>query len=73
VRSVRVRTTGTAPFQAPNRTGRINALIFSPDGRSLVVSATRGFRVWDVRSGQPTRAFPVSNSHDRAPRVWALP
>src|SRR5262249_12992195 len=37
---------------------RTSALIFAPDGKSLVVSTEKGFRVWDVKSGKPTRAFP---------------
>ena len=37
---------------------RTIALVFSPDGKSLVSSSDKGFRVWDVASGKLKRDFP---------------
>src|SRR5262249_15308644 len=37
---------------------RTIGLLFSPDNKSLVVSDEKEFRVWDIETGKPTRAFP---------------
>jgi len=53
-------TTGRSVVELPGHKGRIHAMAFAPDGRSLVSAGEDNvFRFWDVAAGRQTRELPI--------------
>jgi WD40 repeat protein len=56
-------TTGRESRALPGVQQRTVALIFSPDGKTLVSSGEKDVHVWDVATGAEKRHFPGGGSH----------